>query len=309
MRPRHALEADPRRRLDPGFDAVAADEHPVNLKRRWRLPPSAVLFIYAVVVYLLAGQLTLWLLPVPQQGEVVVMGQPALAPPQEMPSPASAYARPDGSDPGPFRDLLEGASRLGTPFDEAVRLEAAGPHSKPRQSSVEMCSNASTQCEQDPYSERELPRFWQPPDDAAFRLDEHVHTVEGAPTLLLMIASFVREPPRARPATASTLPAPQSTRRCMLTRSPAPRLQRDFQCKESIAQAFARAAKPGRVMAAAIQQNLHSDPVSFDCVPACTPGEKSTSPWCARKAQMRVVTLDARHSTGPCYPRHVLSRM
>ena len=111
----------------------------------------------------------------------------------------------------------------------------------------------------------------------------HAHTVQGHPTILVMIASF-----------------------------------RDFQCPETIAQAFDHAHLPMRIFVAAVEERMAPED---DHVPRCMPtqrecrlqalqrGARPTTSLCTRRQQVRTMSLDARIAVGPTYPRHVLSRM
>ena len=138
-------------------------------------------------------------------------------------------------------------------------------------SGCQMCAQA--ECDVD-HTGRMVPRFWEPP--AGVLLSDMQKSRGGHPTILVTIAAH-----------------------------------RDFQCPETIAQALQRATFPSRVLIAATEENMPGDP--FRCVPADLPpvgsGACSTDPICKHQAQLRVVTLDARTSTGPTYARHVLSRM
>ena len=157
---------------------------------------------------------------------------------------------------------------------------------------VDMCTTGF--CEMDELTSHVVPRFWQPPYTAG-NDEAHMHhaqTIDGHPTILVMISAY-----------------------------------RDFQCPETIAQAFLRSSVPQRVLVAAVEQRVPLlDRNLLRCVPApsmckvlaanaSSGGSHTLAPQyvatlCGeRRRQLRTVSLDASHAEGPTFPRHVLSRM
>ena len=82
---------------------------------------------------------------------------------------------------------------------------------------------------------------------------------------------------------------------------------RDFQCRDSIISALERAAKPERLVVAAVQQNKEGDQSCLEPEVSCE--EDSTQVLCKYKDQLKVYEMDYRDATGPVYARHVGYRM
>ena len=109
-----------------------------------------------------------------------------------------------------------------------------------------------------------VPEFWKG--------ETTMQTIDGEPTIFLMIASY-----------------------------------RDFQCRDSIASALERARFPKRVKVGAVQQNRETD---IGCAEPEVPcAEKPEQTLCKYKDQIRVFDMDARDATGPVYARHIGYRM
>ena len=116
----------------------------------------------------------------------------------------------------------------------------------------------------------QVPRFWEPP--AGLDLDAHAPEVDGQPTILLLFSSY-----------------------------------RDFQCRESVASAFARATHASRVSAAIVDQVADAD---LRCDEPPLPCEHDRSqPLCAHAARIRAFSVEARHGTGPTFASHLSHRM
>ena len=104
-----------------------------------------------------------------------------------------------------------------------------------------------------------LPPFWKP--SPHLDLDSTGTTVNGEPTIFLMVASY-----------------------------------RDFQCRETITSALSRATHPDRVVVAAVEQNAAGD---VGCTTPSKPCEEDpTQPLCARRHQIRLMKVDAKSASG-----------
>lgn len=115
-----------------------------------------------------------------------------------------------------------------------------------------------------------LPPFWKPKDGED--LDSRQHQVAGAPSVYLMVASY-----------------------------------RDFQCRETITSAFDRASNPNRVIVGAVQQDIPGD---IGCTEPMKPCEEDpTQALCARRHQIRLFRMNAKHASGPVLARHIGDRL
>lgn len=120
-----------------------------------------------------------------------------------------------------------------------------------------------------PYSSMQVPKFWTPPDEdfASWR-----SYMDGEETIFVMIASY-----------------------------------RDFQCRETITSAFARATHPERLFIGAVDQLTEGD---IGCLDLAVPCEADPSQWmCVHRDQIAVIRLNATESTGPVTARHIGDRM
>jgi hypothetical protein len=116
----------------------------------------------------------------------------------------------------------------------------------------------------------EVPRFWYPSKE------ENWNTVgskvNGEETIFLMIASY-----------------------------------RDFQCRETITSAFARADHPERLFIGAVDQTVPGDTGCLDIEIPCS--VDATQPICQYRDQISIFHMDAQMATGPVTARHVGDRM
>jgi hypothetical protein len=115
-----------------------------------------------------------------------------------------------------------------------------------------------------------VPRFWEPP--AGFDLNKVGSKVGGEDTIFLMIASY-----------------------------------RDFQCRETITGAYAKADHPERLYVGAVDQTVPGDTGCLDIETPCS--QDSTQPICKYRDQISIFHIDASLSTGPVTARHVGDRM
>jgi len=126
------------------------------------------------------------------------------------------------------------------------------------------------QLEREPFTGALVPRFWRPPPGVD--LDAHLERLGGEPTILLMISSY-----------------------------------RDFQCAETVSDAYLKAMHPERVSVAVVQQTSVADSSCDSPTLSCAAAPEQ--PLCAHASRVRIFTLDAKNATGPIYARHVGSRM
>ncbi|KAL3929468.1 MAG: hypothetical protein SGPRY_001947 [Prymnesium sp.] len=115
-----------------------------------------------------------------------------------------------------------------------------------------------------------MPCFWIVPK--GLDLEMHKPQAGGEPTILLLVSSY-----------------------------------RDFQCRETIAYAFSRAAHPLRLHAAVVDQVGKND-ILCD-VPPLPCADDDSQPLCLHAGRVRTFRVDARHGMGPTYARHLSHRL
>jgi hypothetical protein len=115
-----------------------------------------------------------------------------------------------------------------------------------------------------------VPRFWEAPPGAD--VNKVGSKVGDQDTIFLMIASY-----------------------------------RDFQCRETIASAFAKSDHPERLYVGAVDQTVPGDTGCLDVEVPCT--VDPNQPLCKYRDQISVFHIDASLSTGPVTARHVGDRM
>jgi hypothetical protein len=82
---------------------------------------------------------------------------------------------------------------------------------------------------------------------------------------------------------------------------------RDFQCRETIASAFAKSDHPERLFVGAVDQIVPGD---IGCLDVAVPCSKDPSqPLCKYRDQISVFVMDAEFATGPVTARHIGDRM
>eukprot|EP00401_Gymnodinium_catenatum_P052674 CAMPEP_0117540124 /NCGR_PEP_ID=MMETSP0784-20121206/43339_1 /TAXON_ID=39447 /ORGANISM="" /LENGTH=379 /DNA_ID=CAMNT_0005336773 /DNA_START=80 /DNA_END=1216 /DNA_ORIENTATION=+ len=116
----------------------------------------------------------------------------------------------------------------------------------------------------------DVPRFWQP--EPGLDVDDYVHTLNGQPSIMLMIASY-----------------------------------RDFQCPETLTSALERAEHPSRITVAVVDQRREGDLPCEQPPRPCT--EDAEQAMCRHASRIKVFTMNARIAEGPIYARHVGHRM
>lgn len=132
--------------------------------------------------------------------------------------------------------------------------------------------DTSMENEFDPTTGLSLPKFWVPPTDVD--LEDYSPLVDGRPTILLLFTSY-----------------------------------RDFQCPESVRNAFMRAAHPERLMVAIVDQIVTGDVPCYQ-PPSCSGGsETADRVMCAHYERVRSYRMNAKHATGPTFARHIGHRM
>lgn len=109
-----------------------------------------------------------------------------------------------------------------------------------------------------PLTNLSVPKFWVP---TISDLNKIGSKVNGDETIFLMIASY-----------------------------------RDFQCRETVASAFMRAASPERLFVGIVDQVLPGDVNCVDTKVSCS--ELPEQPLCKYRDQISVYKMDARFSTG-----------
>lgn len=124
--------------------------------------------------------------------------------------------------------------------------------------------------ELDTRTQLSVPALWKPP--AEMDIDSDMHTLNGHPSIFLMIASY-----------------------------------RDFQCPETITSALNRAMHPGRVVVGVVTQNEEGDPPCD--VPDKPCSEDATQAMCRHKSRIHVYKMPLAKAEGPIYARHVGHRM
>ena len=121
-----------------------------------------------------------------------------------------------------------------------------------------------------PLIDIKVPRFWLPKEGEDY--NKVGSKVNGEDTIFLMIASY-----------------------------------RDFQCRETITSAYARADHPERLFIGAVDQTVPGD---VGCLDLEVPCEKDpTQALCVHRSQISVYHMDAQYATGPVTARHVGDRM
>jgi hypothetical protein len=121
-----------------------------------------------------------------------------------------------------------------------------------------------------PIIDIKVPRFWQP--KAGDDFNKVGSKVGGEETIFLMIASY-----------------------------------RDFQCRETITSAFARADHPERLFIGAVDQTVPGDIGCLDLEVPCS--QDPSQPMCVHRDQISVYHMDAQYATGPVTARHIGDRM
>jgi hypothetical protein len=121
-----------------------------------------------------------------------------------------------------------------------------------------------------PMIDIKVPRFWQP--KAGDDFNKVGSKVGGEETIFLMIASY-----------------------------------RDFQCRETITSAFARADHPERLFIGAVDQTVPGDIGCLDLEVPCS--QDPSQPMCVHRDQISVYHMDAQYATGPVTARHIGDRM
>mmetsp|Transcript_18241 Transcript_18241/g.30591 ORF Transcript_18241/g.30591 Transcript_18241/m.30591 type:complete len:572 (+) Transcript_18241:123-1838(+) len=121
-----------------------------------------------------------------------------------------------------------------------------------------------------PYNNLKVPRFWEP--EEGVDLNKVGTKIIGEETIFLMIASY-----------------------------------RDFQCHETIANAFERADYPERLFVGAVDQTVPGDTGCLDLEVPCTKDPSQTI--CKYRSQIAVYHMDAQHATGPVTARHIGDRL
>lgn len=121
-----------------------------------------------------------------------------------------------------------------------------------------------------PYSGLKVPRFWEPSGDVL----KSGSKVNGEETIFLMIASY-----------------------------------RDFQCRETITSAFAKADHPERLFIGAVDQIAPGDK-DLGCLDIAVPCDQNPNqPICKYRDQISIFKMDASTATGPVTARHIGDRM
>ncbi len=116
----------------------------------------------------------------------------------------------------------------------------------------------------------QVPKFWSAPEGTD--LNTVGSKVNGHETIFLMIASY-----------------------------------RDFQCRDTIASAFARADYPDRLFIGAVDQTVPGDIGCLDLEVPCSADPSQLI--CKHMAQISVYHMDAQYATGPVTARHIGDRM
>ena len=109
-----------------------------------------------------------------------------------------------------------------------------------------------------PYSGLKVPKFWKPAEGQDLFTSGDL--INGVETIFLMIASY-----------------------------------RDFQCRETIASAFAKADHPERLYVGAVDQVVPGDTGCLDLVIPCTADDKR--PICIYKDRISIFKMDASTAT------------
>eukprot|EP00633_Aureoumbra_lagunensis_P004009 CAMPEP_0197318572 /NCGR_PEP_ID=MMETSP0891-20130614/51640_1 /TAXON_ID=44058 ORGANISM="Aureoumbra lagunensis, Strain CCMP1510" /NCGR_SAMPLE_ID=MMETSP0891 /ASSEMBLY_ACC=CAM_ASM_000534 /LENGTH=530 /DNA_ID=CAMNT_0042809113 /DNA_START=154 /DNA_END=1746 /DNA_ORIENTATION=- len=162
------------------------------------------------------------------------------------------------------------------PIQEEIKQATPPPKSKESEAKVFQDANLPEEheafvMERDEQTGLFVPEWWSPPDDNISKFP--TQTVEGEPTIFLMIASY-----------------------------------RDFQCRDSLNSALRRAKYAARLVIGVVQQNIKEEDEScIDPIESCETNREQL--LCKHKSQIKLYEMDAREASGPVYARHVGYRM